>query len=96
MARNNAKNTLAIHHMRKRTLLAWTIIATTLLMAPPAIAADNGYFGYVLPRGNTFAVRVEACGDGTLVNSNGGVSCSGIKGDAVTQGELTFGLSARF
>ena len=57
--------------------------------------------GYQWPLANTFAVRVEARGYGTLVNSGGGVFCSGgcvisIKGDSVTQGELMFGLSARF
>jgi hypothetical protein len=57
--------------------------------------------GYQWPVGNTLAVRVEARGYATLVNSNGGVFCSGgcvvsIKGDSVSQGELMLGLSARF
>jgi len=57
--------------------------------------------GYQWPVGNTLAVRAEARGYATLVNSNGGVFCSGgcvvsIKGDSVTQGELMLGLSARF
>ena len=57
--------------------------------------------GYQWPLGNTLAVRAEARGYGTLVNSSGGVFCSGgcvvsIKGDSVTQGELMLGLSARF
>ena len=53
------------------------------------------------PEQNTLAVRVEARGYGSLVNSSGGVFCSGgcvvsIKGDSITQGELMLGLSARF
>lgn len=57
--------------------------------------------GYQWPLGNTFAVRVEARGYGTLVNSSSGVFCSGgcvvsIKGDSVGQGEMMLGLSARF
>ena len=57
--------------------------------------------GYQWPLGNMFAYRLEARGYATLVNSRGGVFCSGgcvvsIKGDAVTQGELMLGLSARF
>ena len=57
--------------------------------------------GYQWPLGNTFAVRVEARGYGTLINSSGGVFCSGgcvvsIKGDSVTQGELMLGLTTRF
>lgn len=58
-------------------------------------------FGYQWLLGNTFAVRVEARGYGTLVNSSGGVFCSGgcvvsIKGDSIGQGELMLGLSTRF
>ena len=57
--------------------------------------------GYQWPVGGTLAVRVEARGYATLVNSTGGVFCSGgcvvsIKGDTVTQGELMLGLSGRF
>ena len=57
--------------------------------------------GYQWPLGNTLAVRVEARGYGTLVNSSSGVFCSGgcvvsIKGDSVGQGELMLGLSTRF
>jgi hypothetical protein len=49
----------------------------------------------------SLAVRVEARGYATLVNSSGGVFCSGgcvvsIKGDSVTQGEVMLGLSSRF
>ena len=61
----------------------------------------NVGFGYQWPLGNAFAARIEARGYGTLVNSNGGVFCSGgcvisISGDSVGQGELMVGLSARF
>ena len=61
----------------------------------------NVGFGYQWPLGSTLAVRVEARGYGTLVNSDSGVFCSGgcvvsIKGDSVGQGELMLGLSARF
>ena len=58
-------------------------------------------FGYQWPLGKVLAARIEARGYGTLVNSSGGVFCSGgcvisIKGDSVGQGELMVGLSARF
>jgi hypothetical protein len=61
----------------------------------------NAGVGYQWPLGSTLAVRVEARGYGTLVNSSGGVFCSGgcvvsIRGDSVGQGELMLGLSARF
>jgi len=57
--------------------------------------------GYQWPMGNTLAVRVEARGYATLVNSSSGVFCSGgcvvsIRGDTVSQGELMLGLSGRF
>ena len=61
----------------------------------------NVGFGYQWLLGNTFAVRAEARGYATLVNSSGGVFCSGgcvvsIKGDSIGQGELMLGVSARF
>jgi hypothetical protein len=61
----------------------------------------NVGFGYQWLLGNTFAVRVEGRGYGTLINSSGGIFCSGscvvsIKGDSIGQGELMLGLSARF
>jgi hypothetical protein len=61
----------------------------------------NVGFGYVWPLGNRFAVRVEGRGYGTLVNSSGGVFCSGgcvvsIKADTIGQGEMMVGLSAKF
>ena len=57
--------------------------------------------GYQLPLGKTFAMRLEARGYATLVNSQSGVFCSGgcvvsIKGDTITQGEALLGLTARF
>ena len=57
--------------------------------------------GYQLPLGKTFAMRFEARGYATLVNSQSGVFCSGgcvvsIKGDTITQGEALLGLTARF
>jgi hypothetical protein len=57
--------------------------------------------GYQLPLGDSFALRFEARGYVTLVNSSGGLFCSGgcvvtIKGDAVFQGEVMLGVSARF
>ena len=57
--------------------------------------------GYQWPLGNTFAVRVEARGYATLVNSSGGIFCSGgcvisIKGDSIGQGEAMVGVVGRF
>ena len=61
----------------------------------------NVGFGYQWLLGDTFAVRVEARGYATLVNSNSGVFCSGgcvvsISGDTVSQGEVMLGVSSRF
>jgi hypothetical protein len=57
--------------------------------------------GYQVALGDRLALRVETRGYVTLVNSSGGLFCSGgclftIKGDAVTQGEVQLGLSYRF
>jgi len=57
--------------------------------------------GYQAALGEDVALRVEARGYLTVVNSSGGLFCSGgclvkIKGDAVTQGEVQLGLSYRF
>lgn len=54
--------------------------------------------GYQLPLGEHVALRLEARGYFTAINSSGGLFCSGgcvvhIKADGVTQGELQFGLS---
>jgi hypothetical protein len=61
----------------------------------------NVGFGYQWLLGDAYALRVEARGYATLVNSSGGVFCSGgcvvsIKGDTVGQGEVMLGLSRRF
>ena len=58
-------------------------------------------FGYQWLLGDTLALRVEARGYATLVNSSSALFCSGgcvgyITADAVTQGELMLGLSGRF
>ena len=57
--------------------------------------------GYQLPLGESVALRFEARGYATLVNSATGVFCSGgcvisIKGDTVTQGDVQIGLSFRY
>jgi len=61
----------------------------------------NVGFGYMIPVARHVAVKLEARGFVTLVNSSGGFFCSGgcvvqIKGDTITQGEAMAGLSARF
>jgi hypothetical protein len=58
-------------------------------------------FGYFLPLGDRLALRAEARGYLTIVNSSGGFLCSGgcvavLKSDAVTQYEAKIGLMARF
>jgi hypothetical protein len=68
---------------------------TNLSLDTPPSAGSNRLLG------DTFAVRVEARGYATLVNSNSGVFCSGgcvvsISGDTVSQGEVMLGLSTRF
>ena len=57
--------------------------------------------GYQWPLGEYVALRFEARGYATLVNSTTGVFCSGgcvisIKGDTVTQGDVQVGLSFRY
>jgi hypothetical protein len=57
--------------------------------------------GYQLPLGEGVALRFEARGYATLVNSNSALFCSGgcvvsIKGDTVTQGEVLLGLTFRY
>ena len=64
-------------------------------------ASMNLGIGYQLPLGERMALRIEARGYATLVNSSGGFFCSGgctisIKGDTMTQGEVQLGLSFRF
>jgi Outer membrane protein beta-barrel domain len=58
-------------------------------------------FGYYQPLGDRFALRAEARGYFTLVNSSGGFMCSGgcvavLESEAVTQYEAKIGLMARF
>jgi hypothetical protein len=58
-------------------------------------------FGYLLPLAGPLALRVELRGYATLVNSSGGLFCSGgcvvsIRGDSLTQGEVLIGVGARF
>ena len=57
--------------------------------------------GYEWPLGRNLSLRAEVRGYLTLVNSSGGLFCSGgcvvsIKGDTFGQGEAMLGLSARF
>ncbi|MGH8640988.1 MAG: hypothetical protein ACRET6_04720 [Burkholderiales bacterium] len=57
--------------------------------------------GYQLPLGERAALRFEARGYATLVNSDSALFCSGgcvisIRGETVTQGEVQLGLSFRF
>jgi len=58
-------------------------------------------FGYHWPVSRNVALRFEARGYLTLVNSEGGLFCSGgcivtIKGDSFAQGDAQIGLSLRF
>ncbi len=64
-------------------------------------ASFNVGFGYLWPIGSAVAVRVEARGFFTLLNSSGGLFCSGgctvvLSGDSFVQGQAMLGLSARF
>ena len=57
--------------------------------------------GYQLPLGERLALRFEARGYATLVNSSSALFCSGgcvisIKGETVTQGDVQVGLSFRY
>ena len=57
--------------------------------------------GYQLPLGERVALRFEARGYATLVNSSSALFCSGgcvisLKGDTVTQGDLLLGLTLRY
>ena len=54
--------------------------------------------GYQLPFGERVALRFEARGYATLVNSNSALFCSGgcvvsIKGDTITQGDVLLGVT---
>ena len=57
--------------------------------------------GYQLPLGERVALRFEARGYATLVDSDSALFCSGgcvvsIKGDSVTQGDILLGLTFRY
>jgi len=57
--------------------------------------------GYVVPLGPYFALRVEGRGTWMLINSSGGLFCSGgctvtIKGDTLQQVEMLLGITGRF
>ena len=61
----------------------------------------NVGFGYLWPLGSAVAVRAEARAFFTLLNSSGGLFCSGgctvlLSGDAFVQGQAMLGLTARF
>ncbi len=64
-------------------------------------ASLNVGFGYLWPLGSNVAVRAEARAFFTLLNSSGGLFCSGgcivlLSGDAFVQGQAMLGLTARF
>lgn len=64
-------------------------------------ASLNVGFGYLWPLGSAIAVRAEARAFVTLLNSSGGLFCSGgctllLSGDAFVQGQAMVGLTARF
>jgi hypothetical protein len=57
--------------------------------------------GYMVPLGERIAVKLEARGYATLINSSSAIFCSGgcvvqISGSTVTQGEVLAGIAARF
>ena len=63
-------------------------------------ASANLGIGYQQPLGEHFAMRIEARGYFTLVNSSGGMFCSGgcvvaIRGEGTIQGEVSIGLVFR-
>ncbi len=78
------------------------------LFSPSAGGYSNAWrpslgigFGYQWPLASRIALRMEARGFVTLVNSEGSLFCSGgcvvsIRGDTFTQGEALIGLSLAF
>lgn len=57
--------------------------------------------GYMVPLGQSFGIKVEARGYGTLIKGSGAMFCSGgcviqVKGDTMTQAEVLVGVSVRF
>lgn len=64
-------------------------------------ASLNVGFGYLWPLASAVAVRAEARLFATLLNSSGGLFCSGgcvvfLSGDSFVQGQAMLGLTARF
>jgi hypothetical protein len=64
-------------------------------------ASGSLALGYQLPLGERLALRFEARGYVTLINSDSALFCSGgcvisIKGDILTQGEVMLGVSFRY
>ncbi len=64
-------------------------------------ASLNVGFGYLWPLGSAIGVRAEARAFVTLLNSSGGLFCSGgctvlLSGDAFVQGQALLGLTAKF
>ena len=64
-------------------------------------ASLNVGFGYLWPLGGAVAVRAEARAFLTMLNSSGGLFCSGgctvvLSGDGFAQGQAMVGLTARF
>ncbi|MEO8187800.1 MAG: outer membrane beta-barrel protein [Burkholderiaceae bacterium] len=64
-------------------------------------ASMNVGFGYLWVLGRAVAVRAEARAFVTLLNSSGGLFCSGgctvfLSGDSFVQGQAMLGLTARF
>ncbi len=80
--------------------------ATNFSPQDPNLSAETRFslnvgFGYMIPVAKHVAVKLEARGFVTLLNSSGGFFCSGgcvvqVKGETFTQGEVMAGLSARF
>jgi len=64
-------------------------------------ASLNVGFGYLWPLGTAIAVRAEVRAFVTLLNSSGGLFCSGgctlfLSGDSFVQGQAMLGLTGRF
>lgn len=74
--------------------------------SPPGYSSEIGFsfglgLGYVWPLSPTVALRAEARGYVTLINTSGALFCSGgcvvqLRGDAFTQADLQIGLTIRF
>ena len=70
-------------------------------LSPETRFSLNFGFGYMIPMAKYVALKLEARGYVTLVDSSSGFFCSGgcvvqIKGDTITQGEVLAGIAARF